>query len=728
MKLENLTVIFIIIIIPIILIFSYYLGLEADTIRMQTDYDEKLIEATKEAVEAFEINTVEWNNEYSSLANNKRRNLTASINVFTTSLASKLGIGGTAKENILNYVPVIIFTMYDGYYIYSPTYVPQALTDENGLQLYYYNHSEFDEYITTKATQIKTNTSETIAGEPMYVPKSNAKTGNYNGQTITFTTNINDAETTYKHVLKTFVPYTSQEEYNEKDYVINYTLDNYVRVYGKDESREGYILKNYSYIFDENNFLDKVNNIDIDPENLAENVAIRNSKEEEIQVENYTYIYNSNNEKRYYDTDSGKFFSIDNYYVKNYDLPDEYKKVSILQSGGTEYLELYQKLNGGDMTWYYKTAENEYVAYSYQPVINKNQDCSAINYYVENYCFNKWLESKEIAIDVTNKNDKIIENINTNLNLAISNYSANSKINYTIPELSPTDWNQALSNISMITFFQGVKIGLKTYNNYAIVTSTENNEYVAEDSLYMVQDQDEYYHRVGCSKCDQPTEIFRNTEFKVQSYTDNETQKYYYKHRDEERGTGKLECFECIVNRNNMQYIELGNTANGFYLSALARERYIQMSRASLFKEYDYISINNSPGNIEEPEPVEPETPEPNPEPCSHTNYTYISNGTSGHKKVCSECNLELGTESHDLYYYSYSEGKLLNLKYYHKLKCRLCSYEGNAEQCQISSTWSYDDKNHWKTCEICKKKLNTGIHSYINNICRNCGYKKNSM
>ena len=138
MKLENLIIIFLIIIIPIILIFSYYLGLEADTIRMQTDYDEKLIEATKEAMEAFEINTVEWNNEYSSLANNKRRNLTSSINVFTTSLASKLGIGGTSKENILNYVPAIVFTMYDGYYIYSPTHVPQTITDENGLQLYYY--------------------------------------------------------------------------------------------------------------------------------------------------------------------------------------------------------------------------------------------------------------------------------------------------------------------------------------------------------------------------------------------------------------------------------------------------------------------------------------------------------------------------------------------------------------------------------------------------------------
>lgn len=712
MKLQNLIIIFIIIIIPIILIFSYYLGLEADTIRMQTDYDEKLIEATREAVEAFEINTIEWNSEYSTLANSKRRDLLSSINVFTTSLANKLGIAGTSKENILNYAPAIVYIMYDGYYIYSPTHVPQTITDENGLQLYYYNHADIenpDEYITTKATQIKTNTSETIPGEPMYV--GNTLTKDYNGEPITFTTNIEDAQKTYKHVLKTFVPYTSIKG----DYVINYTLDNYVRVYGE-ESQEGYVADISEWNITPNSILvtlvsgsDKVS---IGPETLTENIAIRDSKDVAIAIENYTYVYNSNNEKRYYDDDENKFFSIDNYYVKNYNLPHEYKKVLILpEDNVTKYVELYQKLNGDDTFWYYKTGENEYVKYSYQPSINKNQDCSAINYYIENYCFNNWLDDNDIDIDVTNKNDKIIENINTNLNLAISNYSANSGMNYTIPELSPTDWEQALSNISMITFFQGAKIGLKTYNNYAIVTSTENNEYVAEDSLYYGEEQDTYYHRYGCSSTGHhmgETGGYRNIEFKVQNYTyKNDEGKsitnYYYKHTS----AGTRECFDCIVNRNNMNKMtneEMDDKGYDewirIYNTALARERYIQMSRTRLT---DYNA------RILEPED-NTETQE-----CTHSNTSIQYNSTE-HWYVCDDCNSQVGgIQSHTLKYTNKIAEPLVN--YGHIAECEHCGYSFN-EPCK-GEDWEYYSRDaHAGTCALCKVDM-WQAHQKLNNQTR---------
>lgn len=67
--------------------------------------------------------------------------------------------------------------------------------------------------------------------------------------------------------------------------------------------------------------------------------------------------------------------------------------------------------------------------------------------------------------------------VNSNLNLSISNYSRGA-YNFQLPVLADDDWEQAFSNISMITFFQGVPIGLKYYNNYAIATSTDNREYV----------------------------------------------------------------------------------------------------------------------------------------------------------------------------------------------------------------------------------------------------------
>ena len=68
MKLHNLSVIFVIIAVPLILITSYYISLQIDTINMQTAYNAKLLDSTKEAIDAFEINTVEWNANYSETA------------------------------------------------------------------------------------------------------------------------------------------------------------------------------------------------------------------------------------------------------------------------------------------------------------------------------------------------------------------------------------------------------------------------------------------------------------------------------------------------------------------------------------------------------------------------------------------------------------------------------------------------------------------------------------
>ena len=64
MKLQNLTVIFIIIILPIILIMSLYINTGLKTIKYQTLYDDGLLTATHDAIYAFEINTN--NDEYSA--------------------------------------------------------------------------------------------------------------------------------------------------------------------------------------------------------------------------------------------------------------------------------------------------------------------------------------------------------------------------------------------------------------------------------------------------------------------------------------------------------------------------------------------------------------------------------------------------------------------------------------------------------------------------------------
>lgn len=133
MKLQHLTIIFLIIAIPIILVASYYIQMQIDTINMQNLYNAQLIDSTREAIESFEINTVEWDSTYSAIADTKRRDIQASVNTFINSLANNLNISGTSKSLITTYIPAITYTLYDGLYIYTPTNVPKIKEDENGV-------------------------------------------------------------------------------------------------------------------------------------------------------------------------------------------------------------------------------------------------------------------------------------------------------------------------------------------------------------------------------------------------------------------------------------------------------------------------------------------------------------------------------------------------------------------------------------------------------------------
>ena len=199
MKLHNLSVIFIVIAIPLILITSYYISLQIDTINMQTAYNTKLLDSTKEAIDAFEINTVEWNANYSETADSKRRDIMASINTFTTSFANNIGVGGTSKEYILSYMPAIAYTLYDGYYIYSPANARVALTDDNGVGITMTEKLTKDKIDDdTYAIEGYTYESED-EGKLLYVPNYGAaSSGTYYGKS--FTLNPEDAATEYKHI------------------------------------------------------------------------------------------------------------------------------------------------------------------------------------------------------------------------------------------------------------------------------------------------------------------------------------------------------------------------------------------------------------------------------------------------------------------------------------------------------------------------------------------------
>lgn len=629
MKIQNFAILFVIIILPIIIVTSYYMSLQIDTINMQTSYNTKLLDATKEAIEAYEVNTVEWNSDFSTLSDSKRRDIMASINTFTTSFANNIGIGGTSKETILTYIPAIAYTLYDGYYIYSPADTRITIKDKNEVVV------TMKEELTKGARPIlivNGGYDDSNEGKILYKldTEKGSADGTYDGNK--FTLDPSKAETEYKHILKPFSAYSKSYEGeldgNKIDVVVNYTLDNYVKIYGKiekkneDSTEYEYVLKE-GYIIDTDKLgelprgtisgikLDGI--ININKEELKENIAYYTDSKEIKKYENVTYVYTKDKTKVYIDNINGNFIiDYDNKRVNLSSLSTYYKKLTIPKKVGANYSysEIYQDLNDG--TWYRKKNNNTDISNDNREKIEEKDlkkylgddgatyentlkyDYSAINYYVESYMFSIWAKS----LNIENENDEIIfagnpeneeslfnqerrevikETLISNLNQAITSYSSNSEGEYQLPVLSETDWDQILSNVSIVTFVQNIPIGMKYYNNYAIATSTVNKDYVDPNEIYLNATGDEYYHKPYCEKVSNKNIIgYRNIDYVAKSYekSDGTTEPYYLHAKG---GYAVQSCYYCLIQKDLYKEAsgDLKNSQEKAYSTALARERYV---------------------------------------------------------------------------------------------------------------------------------------------------------
>ena len=76
-----------------------------------------------------------------------------------------------------------------------------------------------------------------------------------------------------------------------------------------------------------------------------------------------------------------------------------------------------------------------------------------------------------------------------------------------------------------------------------------------------------------------------------------------------------------------------------------------------------------------------------------------------GHWSICRFCGRQIGrVQAHD---YAYS-------------RCKVC---GQYEADHVHSyAWLAEDSEHWQACEICYTAVNKGNHTFVNNVCEECG------
>lgn len=559
MKLQHLTIIFVVIIIPITLILSAYIGNQIDTASLQQSYNTKLMDATHDAVVAFELNTS--NNIYTGNADSVRRDISAAINTFSNTLATNLGMSSANKESLMPYIPAILITLYDGYYIYSPS-----------------------EY--TYKTKIEKE-----------------------GQLV------DDIKTGYTHILKPYIYYSKKYE-SENDYIIvNYTLDNYITVYGKIGntliSRSGYLSTE--------EVRDSIN----EGENLTE--TIKYKYQGQLQDEDGNLILDANNNPiigtligklnnvPFVYRDSQKVYYIDDGIAEDHFDIDNGLTIKKEKGWYTlSDLTLNKYSDQGMSTTDYSAKDYRDKSDGFMKYITKSFDGRKISDIVKvdgKEILNPATISDGITNDFENpeslfnqhKREVIRNSIQDNMNNAMAIYNANTgslgtSSYFSMPKLSETDWEKIVTNVNIVTFMQGLSVGTKTYNDYAIVTSTNNKQYVDPNTIYFVKDG--YYHTLehmaNISSTDANNIIgykyadFKKVKYEVKDLNDEVKERYYYRRQE-------YACYDCIVSTNNIgetktryEILNANGALKRKYYTALARERFNLDKPTKIFLQNEF--------------------------------------------------------------------------------------------------------------------------------------------
>ena len=534
MKIQYIAVIFIVIIMPIAMVMQSYILSQMDTIELQVKYNTSLTNATHDAIKAFQINTV--NNRYSSISNSKIRDIEAAINTFYNSLTNSENL---SKEDLQAYTPALVFTLYDGYYIYS----------------------KYDNVY----------------------PENNGKPE---------TSDINNAQDNWG--LKPYIYYSCRYRNNNKDFVVNYTLDNAITLYGYFDSVNGYqTLSGYlinpdavtidaSYNADEPStwiltYGNTINGVEIGPEILTEHLLFNNEEEGDYEYLEY------NEQKIYYDKGNDPE---ENSGLTQYFRYQDYQKTYITESYANNSLTEYLR----DRTWdnhLHSTSSFEYYhdAKEFSEKVATLTDgitqVHAIDEQGNPIDFHMDTEGEILVpsddndplISGSNFNENrvavIRKSIETNLTAAIANYNSysGSTFEFALPVLDETDWGKVTNNVSMITFLQGIPIGHKIYNNYCVITNDSNEEVIKKDNIYIVTENasgQREYHLPGCHELMENedltiVEAYSNLSFIRQTVRISEGNYWYFYPQMRKNGnniTTITGCYHCIVSSASLYPID----------------------------------------------------------------------------------------------------------------------------------------------------------------------------
>ena len=483
MKISGLAVLSIIIILPMAILLNSYANNQMKTIELQVAYDSKLQSSTYDAIKAFQLNMA--NSTTSDIADSKIRDIEASITTFYNSLAGNFKMSGYGENVLRNYVPAIVYTLYDGYYIYS----------------------EYD-------NKLDESTSSNLEEDATYS----------DGQEI--------------YGLKPYIYYSCRYKRGSDDFVITYSLDSYITIQGmingKPVDDSGYLLSGVGYNGSTNTYTYRGITIGVEDgrnEGLSQKVYMPNvtekvkdeetGEEEEVSIYNprdieveqeidvqgnlagwiVKYPYRKINGAKYYvytDSNTGeeKVFSM----INDELLPQQDRTTD----------EIF---NNDNAIKYYKEAyefKERIKGYGLENFSTADAvDVNGIQYTPEN---NPFPIEREIFGELNNTSGTFIEDensdfnahrieviknsIESNLIVAISNYNkvSTSDVNFAMPKLEDYEWEQLTENISMITFMQGLNIGGKVYNGHAIVQNDINEDFVSENSIYLLDTDNKEYH------------------------------------------------------------------------------------------------------------------------------------------------------------------------------------------------------------------------------------------